>query len=74
MPFGLRKESSTFTSLMNHVLCVFIEKFLVVYFDDILFYIKILEEHALNLQSILGLLSKEKSYANMKRCCFCMES
>jgi hypothetical protein len=73
MPFGLTNSSGTFIRLMNHVLRSFIEKFVIVCFDDILIYIKRLNEHINHLKQVIEILRKEKLYDSLKKCDFCME-
>ena len=72
MPFGLINAPSTFMRL-NHALHAFISRFVVVYFDDILVYSKNLDEHINHLHCVLAVLRKEKLYANLKKCSFCMD-
>ena len=65
MPFDLTNAPNIFMRLMNHVLRAFIGKFVVVYFDDILVYIKSLDEHVEHLRFVLAVLRNEKLYTNI---------
>ena len=73
MLFGLTNVPSMFMHLMNYVLCAFIGKFMVVYFDDILIYNKNLTKHLDHLHNVLNALLNDKLYANLKKCIFCIE-
>ncbi|GJY74011.1 putative reverse transcriptase domain-containing protein [Tanacetum coccineum] len=60
MPFGLTNAPAVFMDLMNRVCKPYLDKFIIVFIDDILTYSKDKKEHEEHLKAILELLKKEK--------------
>ncbi|GKA38373.1 putative reverse transcriptase domain-containing protein [Tanacetum coccineum] len=70
MPFGLTNTPVVFMDLMNRMCKPYLDKFVIVFIDDILIYSLNKEEHANHLRISLELLKKEKLYAKFSKCDF----
>ncbi|GJT23365.1 putative reverse transcriptase domain-containing protein [Tanacetum coccineum] len=70
MPFGLTNAPAVFMDLMNRVCKPYLDKFVIVFIDDILIYSHNKEEHANHLRIILELIRKEKLYVKFSKCDF----
>ena len=70
MSFGLTNAPAYFMNMMNKVFMEFLDKFVVVFIDDILVYSKNEEEHKEHLRLVLGKLRDHQLYAKFSKCEF----
>ena len=70
LPFGLCNAPSMFQRLMNTTLGDLLDRFVLVYLDDILVYSADAEQHELHLRTVLERLRQHTLYAKRSKCVF----
>ncbi|KAK2403898.1 putative mitochondrial protein [Trifolium repens] len=70
MPFGLTNAPAIFMDYMNRIFQPYLDKFVVIFIDDILIYSKDSEEHAEHLRIVLEVLREKQLYAKFSKCEF----
>ena len=73
MPFGLTNAPAAFMDLMNRVFGPYLDKFVIVFIDDILVYSSSKEEHAEHLRIVLQNLREHQLYAKFIKCQFWLD-
>ena len=70
MPFGVTNAPAQFMNMMNDLLGDYLDKFVLVFLDDILIYSATLEDHLEHLRKTLSVLRKYQLYAKASKCEF----
>ena len=73
MPFGLTNAPAAFMDLMNRVFGPYLDKFVIVFIDDILVYSSSKEEHAEHLGIVLQTLREHQLYVKFSKCQFWLD-
>ena len=74
LPFGLTNAPIAFMDLMNRVSKIYLDKFVILFINDILIYSRSLEEHAEHLRIVLHTLTKHRLYAKFSKCEFWLDN
>ena len=70
LPFGLTNTLAAFMDLMNRVFKPYLDKFVIIFIDDILIYSKSQAEHESHLRTVLQTLREHELYAKLSKCDF----
>ena len=73
MPFGLTNAPTAFMDLMNRVFQPYLDRFVIVFIDDILVYSGSSEEHSEHLRIVLQTLREQQLYAKLSKCQFWLD-
>lgn len=74
MPFELENAPPTFMDLMNRVFKEQLDKYVVVFIDDIMVYSPLEEQNVEHLRNVLQILREKKMYAKLSKCEFWLQS
>src|SRR3954462_2691510 len=74
MPFGLTNSPATFMTVMQDVFRPFLDKFVVIYIDDLLVFSKDRKEHESHLRQVFEVLRQNKLYGKIEKCTFFQEA
>lgn len=73
LPFGLCNAPATFQRLMHDIFWEFLDKFVVIYLDDIIVYSKTEDEHLQHLQQVFEVIQRHELYIQPEKCAFFTE-
>eukprot|EP00253_Pinus_taeda_P031671 PITA_31671 len=73
LPFGLTNAPATFMCLMNSIFHPYLDRFVLIFIDDILIYSCTIEEHHEHLRIVLQTLREHQLYAKFSKCDFFKE-
>ena len=73
MPFGLTNVPAAFMDLMNRIFQQYLDRFVIVFIDDILVYSSSSEEHSKHLRIVLQTLRERQLYAKLSKCRFWLD-
>ena len=68
LPMGLCNSPGTFMELMNWVFEAQLDKFVIVFLDDVLIFSKSLDEHEKHMREVLAILREKRLFAKMSKC------
>ena len=73
LPFGLTNAPAAFMDLMNRLFKPYLDRFVIIFIDDILIYSKSRAEHEQHLRIILQTLREHQLYAKLSKCNFWLQ-
>ena len=73
MSIGLTNAPTVFMEYINRIFRPYLDKFVVIFIDDILIYSRTEKEHEDHLRTVLEILRDRKLYAKLSKCEFWMK-